>query len=86
MIEVAVYDAKTRVSELLAAVEKGEQVTITRRGVAVARLVPATLAGRKAAVPTQRQRVAAVFAQLRQQRQGITLDVPLAEAIAAGRD
>ena len=40
MKEVAVYDeAKTRFSELLAAMEKGEQFVITRRGEAVAGLV-----------------------------------------------
>ena len=41
MKEVAVYEAKTRLSELLADVERGDTVTITRRGVPVARLVSA---------------------------------------------
>ncbi|WP_306118207.1 MULTISPECIES: type II toxin-antitoxin system prevent-host-death family antitoxin [unclassified Roseitalea] len=40
MREVGSFEAKTRLSELLAAVEAGETVTITRRGKAVARLVP----------------------------------------------
>jgi prevent-host-death family protein len=34
------YDAKTRLSELLDRVEKGEQIVITRHGKPVARLVP----------------------------------------------
>ncbi|MCC7365224.1 MAG: type II toxin-antitoxin system prevent-host-death family antitoxin [Dehalococcoidia bacterium] len=38
--EVAVEDAAARFAELLAAVEGGERVTITRDGRAVARLVP----------------------------------------------
>ena len=38
MKEVAVYEAKTRLSELLAEVEKGEQFVITRRGQAIARM------------------------------------------------
>ena len=44
MKEVAVYEAKTRLSELLAEVEQGEQVTITRRGLPIARLVSASSA------------------------------------------
>lgn len=40
MREVGAFEAKTHLSELLAAVEAGETVTITRRGKAVARLVP----------------------------------------------
>lgn len=85
MKEVAVYDAKSRLSELLAEVERGEQITITRRGVPVARLVPAT-AVRKAAEPSQRQRVSSVFAAMRKEREGVTLDVPLRDAIEHGRD
>ena len=38
MREVGVLEAKTRFSELLDAVEQGEEVTITRRGKAVATL------------------------------------------------
>jgi prevent-host-death family protein len=82
--EVPVFEAKARLSELLAAVEQGEQVTITRRGVAVARLVPNTPLRRSAA--SQRQRVAQTFAQLREQRGGVVLDMPLREIIADGRD
>lgn len=36
---VGSYEAKTRLPELLRAVELGETVTITRRGVPIARLV-----------------------------------------------
>ena len=39
MHTVGSYEAKTRLPELLRAVELGEVVTITRRGVPVARLV-----------------------------------------------
>lgn len=41
MRHVGSYEAKTRLPELLKAVEKGESIVITRRGVPVARLVPA---------------------------------------------
>ena len=40
MREVGSYQAKTHLPELLKAVEMGEEITITRRGRAVARLVP----------------------------------------------
>jgi prevent-host-death family protein len=39
-LSVGAYDAKTRLSELLDRVEKGEQIVITRHGRPVARLVP----------------------------------------------
>lgn len=44
MREIGAFEAKTRLSELLAAAESGESITITRRGAPVARLVPATAA------------------------------------------
>jgi prevent-host-death family protein len=40
MREVGVFETKTHLSELLAAVEAGEAVIITHRGKAIARLVP----------------------------------------------
>ena len=39
-MEVAVFEAKNRLSALLAEVARGGDVTITSRGVPVARLVP----------------------------------------------
>lgn len=52
MREVGAFEAKTRLSELIAAVEAGEVVTITRRGRPVARLtqVADDSTGRAAAV------------------------------------
>jgi prevent-host-death family protein len=38
---VGAFDAKTHFSKLLERAENGEEITITRRGKAVARLVPA---------------------------------------------
>ena len=87
MKEVAVYEAKTRLSELLAEVEKGEQFVITRRGVAVARLVGAApAAARRAQGNAQRERVNQAFAELAQLRNGTVLDFPLRQAIELGRD
>ncbi len=41
MTTVGSFEAKTKLAELLDKVEAGETVTITRRGRAVAKLVPA---------------------------------------------
>ena len=41
MKEVGTFEAKTHLSALLDEVERGVEIVITRRGVAVARLVPA---------------------------------------------
>jgi len=40
--EIGAFDAKTKLSEILRKVERGERFTITRRGKAVANIVPAT--------------------------------------------
>ena len=51
---VGAYEAKTHLSELLEKVEAGEEITITKHGAPVARLVPvkkgASLEERRAAV------------------------------------
>jgi prevent-host-death family protein len=44
---VGVHEAKTHLSRLLEAVAAGDEVVITRRGEAVARLVPARPARRR---------------------------------------
>ena len=40
MRSVGSFEAKTHLSELLASVERGEEIVITRRGTPVARLLP----------------------------------------------
>ena len=92
MKTVPVYEAKTRLSELLAAVELGEEITITRHGRPVARIV--AVADASAVALTQRERVARTFARLRGLRQGVNswcrltraLGGSLREAIEGGRD
>ena len=84
MKEVAVFEAKMRLSELLAEVEAGEQVTITRRGQAVARLVGVGPSRRSA--QSQRQRVGQIVSALKERRQHIRLDIPVRQAIDQGRD
>ena len=97
MKDVAVDEAKTRLSALRVEVAQGAQFTITRRGLAVARLVSVDSAAEPAARPTaqqaatlaadaQRARVSGALAALQSLRQGVTLDLPLADAIGHGRD
>jgi prevent-host-death family protein len=56
MTTVGAFDAKTHFAQLLQRVERGEEITITRRGKVVARLVPATTRpNRDAALATFRR-------------------------------
>jgi len=54
MREVGAFEAKTHLSELIAAVEAGEVVTITRRGRPVARLMPITESSAERAAAVER--------------------------------
>lgn len=78
MREIGAFEAKTHLSELLAAAEAGESVLITRRGAPVARLVPAGQGRDRAAavarIEALRQKLAA---------RGIALDPA---AILSARD
>lgn len=47
MKSVGTYEAKTHLPHLLAQVEKGESITITKRGKPIAKLVPADAAEQK---------------------------------------
>jgi prevent-host-death family protein len=48
---VGAYDAKTHFSQLLERVESGEEITITKHGTPVARMVPV----KKASTPDERR-------------------------------
>lgn len=72
------FEAKNRLSELLARVERGEEIVITRHGHAIARLVPATA--------PDREGVQAAIDQIKELRSQQTLsDVDLKELVNAGR-
>jgi prevent-host-death family protein len=49
MKSVGFYEAKTHLPKLLVQVEKGETITITRRGKPIARIVPAVVLTRSVA-------------------------------------
>ncbi|MFZ5575811.1 MAG: type II toxin-antitoxin system Phd/YefM family antitoxin [Pseudomonadota bacterium] len=81
MKAIPVFEAKNRFSELIAAVEHGDRVTITRRGVPVACLVAAA-----ADESSQRERVASALERLRQIRAGVVLEGDLKAMARAGLD
>lgn len=83
MKSVAIYEAKARFSELLAAVQAGEEVSITKHGKLVARLVPVHTD--KPAQNTRQQQVAETFRKLRELRKGVILEGDIKEIIAEGR-
>jgi prevent-host-death family protein len=65
MTTVGAFEAKTHFSSLLERVGRGEEITITRHGRAVARLVPAAVA--------DRARVDEAIARLKALREGSSL-------------
>ena len=66
MNDVALFEAKNRLSELIHRVEAGEEIAITRRGKVVARLVPPAPEGAD-------QRARDAVAALRTSRHGVSL-------------
>ena len=66
MNDVALFEAKNRLSELIHRVEAGEEIAITRRGKVVARLVPP-------APEAASQRARDAIDSLRASRKGVSL-------------
>lgn len=82
MVYVSVADAKNRLSELIARVEAGEQIAVTRRGKPVIRLMPVEAVDRKA----QREQVAEVFRRLDALRKQVRLEGDLKSIAREGLD
>jgi prevent-host-death family protein len=79
MREVGAFEAKNKFGTLLDWVEKGEEVVITRRGKAVARLVPG-------ASGFDRERAAQAVANILSRRVGVTLGgVKIKDLVSEGR-
>jgi prevent-host-death family protein len=55
METIAVFEAKSRLSEILAAVELGQEFTVTKRGAPIARIIPYMRAGDVVAAQRARQ-------------------------------
>jgi prevent-host-death family protein len=76
-MEVGAYEAKTHLPALLERVKRGEEITITKHGRAIARLVP--IAGASA------ERRQAAIDRLKEFGKGRTLGVPVKQLIEEGR-
>ena len=79
MREIGAFEAKNRLGQLLDWVEQGEEVTITRRGKPVARLVPSRPGA-------SRDDARAAAQSIRAMSKGVTLgDLKLKDLIDEGR-
>jgi prevent-host-death family protein len=79
MREIGAFEAKSKLGQLLDWVEAGEEVIITRRGKAVARMVSANQNG-------NRERAMEAVRRIRALRQGVTLGgLRLKDLIDEGR-
>jgi len=75
--EIGAYEAKTHLPALLERVQRGEQITITKHGKPIARLVPIRRSG-----PDRRREA---IERLKEFAKGRTLDVPIKQLINEGR-
>jgi len=82
MTTVGSFEAKTKLAELLDKVEAGETVTITRRGKAVAKLVPANVAEQQ---EKRRQAVEEIMRWRVGKDRGAKPGSTISELIKAGR-
>lgn len=81
MDRVGVFEAKARLSELVARAERGQETTITRSGKVVARLVPAARAPRENPNAAVIDRITAFSKTLKVKRR-----VSIRELIDEGRE
>jgi len=82
MTNISVTEAKKRLSELIARVEAGAEITVTRRGKPVARLVAVAAADHQ----TRRARVVEALHQLEVLRGQVRLDGDLKAIARDGLD
>jgi prevent-host-death family protein len=76
---IGAYEAKAHFSELLERVENGQEITITRHGTPVAKLMPV----KKAVTPEER---AAAIREWREVSKSLTLgDLKIRDLISEGR-
>jgi prevent-host-death family protein len=82
MKTVAVFEAKSRLSEILAAVERGEEYIVTKHGKPVARIVPSGQVDATSMADTKK-----LIASIKASRKNSNLtNDELREAIEDGRD
>jgi len=83
-LAVPLAAAKNQLSALVARVEQGEEIAITRRGVPVVRLVPES--GERNGPAGRRERVALALERLQQLRSGVVLEGDLGLIAREGLD
>ena len=82
MKTVAVLEVKSRLSEILAAVEHGEEYTITKRGAPIARIIPA-----RKVDPVSLAEAEELIARIKASRKGSMLsEEEYREAVEEGRE
>lgn len=81
---IPLAEAKNHLSALIARVELGEEIAITRRGVPVVRLVPTEASGEAASA--RRRQVSAALARLQQLRGDLALEGDLRTIAREGLD
>jgi prevent-host-death family protein len=81
MEQVGIFEAKARLSELVAKAERGQETTITRSGKVVARLVPAVTGSRRNPNAAVIDRIIAFSKTIK-----VKGRVNLRDAIAQGRE
>lgn len=83
-LAVPLAEAKNQLSALVARVERGEEIAITRRGVPVVRLVPES--GERNGPAGRQGRVALALERLQQLRSGVVLEGDLRLIAREGLD
>ena len=84
MKSYAIFEAKNRLSELIASVQNGEEITLTRHGTPVARLV--AMDSGNLPMQDQSQTVQAQMQVLAHLGQAISPLMDIQDAIQTGRD
>jgi prevent-host-death family protein len=86
MSTVGAFEAKNRLGALLDLVERGEEVTITRHGKPVAKLVAPATSETQQQKPFDKEAAKAAVEAIREMRKGVTLGgISIRELIDEGR-
>lgn len=86
MPTVGAFEAKNRLGALLDLVERGEEVTITRHGKPVAKLVAPATSETQQQKPFDKEAAKAAVEAIRDMRKGVTLGgISIRELIDEGR-
>ncbi|MGN6145301.1 MAG: type II toxin-antitoxin system Phd/YefM family antitoxin [Mesorhizobium sp.] len=86
MPTVGAFEAKNRLGALLDLVERGEEVTITRHGKPVAKLVAPATSETQQQKPFDKEAAKAAVEAIREMRKGVTLGgISVRELIDEGR-